>query len=138
MDDPYRPTRPRGVTSLKVRRARELRHEMTPDEHVLWSELRQLRSEGYIFRRQQVIAGFIVDFFCFAAQLVVEVDGGIHGDQVEYDTARDELLTTQGLTVLRVSNHEVCHELPRVIQCIRSTCARRALPFPSEGEGAGG
>ena len=61
------------VTKEKLERAKELRREMTPAEKILWHELRANKL-GVHFRRQQVIQGFIVDFYCHKAQLVVEVD----------------------------------------------------------------
>ena len=65
------------VTKEKLQRAKELRRDMTPAEKILWQELRGNKL-GVHFRRQQVIAGFIVDFYCHKAGLVVEVDGDIH------------------------------------------------------------
>jgi very-short-patch-repair endonuclease len=62
------------VTKEKLQRAKELRREMTPAEKLLWNELRANKL-GVHFRRQQVIAGFIVDFYCHKVGLVVEVDG---------------------------------------------------------------
>ena len=125
MDETYHPTQPRGVTRVKVERARELRREMTPEERMLWRELRLLRDQGYVFRRQQVIAGFIADFYCYPAQFVVEVDGGAHAGQREYDSARDDVLAAHGLTVLRISNEDVRKRLPEVIQRITAACEAR-------------
>jgi very-short-patch-repair endonuclease len=62
------------VTKAKLERAKELRREMTPAEKLLWQEVRANKL-GVRFRRQQVIQGFIVDFYCHQAGLVVEVDG---------------------------------------------------------------
>ena len=63
------------VSPEKVARAEELRQDMTPTEKILWAQLRTNRLDGLHFRRQQVIAGFIVDFYCHAAGLAVELDG---------------------------------------------------------------
>jgi len=65
------------VTKEKLERAKELRRNMTPAEKLLWQEVRA-KKLGVRFRRQQIIAGFIVDFYCHRAALVVEVDGDIH------------------------------------------------------------
>ncbi|HCG30677.1 MAG TPA: restriction endonuclease, partial [Chloroflexi bacterium] len=59
-------------------RARELRQSMTPAEEWLWEALRGGRLDGLKFRRQQVIGGYIADFYCDAAGLVIEVDGPVH------------------------------------------------------------
>ena len=79
------------VNPEKINRARTLRRNMTPAEKVLWQELRGNKM-GPRFRRQQVIAGFIVDFYCHSAGLVIELDGDIHHEQQEYDAERDKIL----------------------------------------------
>jgi hypothetical protein len=73
-----------AVTKAKLERAKELRREMTPAEKLLWKEVRANKL-GVRFRRQQVIQGFIVDFYCHKAGLVIEVDGDIHDLQKEED-----------------------------------------------------
>ena len=77
------------VTKEKQERARELRREMTPAEKILWQELRANKL-GVHFRRQQVIQGFIVDFYCHKSALVIEVDGDIHDLQQEEDARRED------------------------------------------------
>src|SRR5688572_11752612 len=96
------------VTKEKLQRARELRHEMTLAEKLLWNELRTNKL-GVHFRRQQVIAGFIVDFYCHKAELVIELDGSIHNEEIqkENDIERDKVLTEMGLRVVRFKNEEV-------------------------------
>jgi len=74
------------VAKEKLQRAKELRRDMTPAEKILWGKLRGNKL-GVHFRRQQIIAGFIVDFYCHKAALVIEVDGDIHDLQQEEDTA---------------------------------------------------
>ncbi len=69
---------------------------MTPAEKILWHELRENKFGGH-FRRQQVIAGFIVDFYCHKAALVIEVDGDIHDLQQEEDARREKVLREMGL-----------------------------------------
>lgn len=97
-------------------RARDLRRQPTPAERLLWEQLRAHRLAGLHFRRQQVIHGFILDFYCHARRLVVEVDGAVHEGQAEYDAERDRILAASGLRVLRVTNDEVLHDLPRVLE----------------------
>ena len=103
------------VTEAKATRARQFRREMTPAERVLWRALRGNQRGGLHFRRQQVIDGLIVDFYCHAAGLVVEVDGPVHADQREYDAARDAVLAGRGLRILRVTNADVLHRLEDVL-----------------------
>lgn len=105
-----------------LKRAREMRRNMTPAEHRLWQRLRAGRLEGLHFRRQQVIDGYIVDFYCHAASLVVEVDGGVHFGQETYDRGREELLTTRGLRVLRFLNSDVDKNIDTVLAVILSAC----------------
>ena len=107
------------VTKGKVARSRELRRDMTPAEKTLWQELRANRL-GVHFRRQQIIAGFIVDFYCHKATLVIEVDGGIHDLQQEADALREKVLSKLGLTIVRFRNEEVIQDLPTVVVKIRS------------------
>jgi very-short-patch-repair endonuclease len=94
------------VTKEKLQRAKELRREMTPAEKILWEELRANKL-GVHFRRQQVIEGFIVDFYCHKAALVVEVDGDIHDLQKEEDERREKVLSALGLRIVRFGNDEV-------------------------------
>jgi len=106
------------VTKEKLQRARELRHDMTPAEKILWQELRANKL-GVHFRRQQVIAGFIVDFYCHMAALVIELDGDIHDFQPEEDTRRDKVLSEMGLRIVRFENEEVVMDLSAVVGKIR-------------------
>ena len=66
------------VDPAKIQRAKDLRHQMTEEERLLWKCLRTHRLADLHFRRQQIIDGFIVDFYCHTAGLVVEVDGEVH------------------------------------------------------------
>ena len=113
------------VTSEKVARAKELRRQMTEEEQILWQHLRANRLDGWHFRRQQVIAGFIVDFYCHAASLVVELDGPIHASQAAYDTERDRVLAEKGMRVLRFQNRQVHENLEDVLQRILQACRER-------------
>ena len=106
------------VSAKKVERSRELRREMTNAERLLWERLRGGRLNGLKFRRQQIIAGFIADFYCHAAGLVVEVDGAVHRGQAEYDARREQVLMTHGLQVLRVPNDQVEHDIEGVLKRI--------------------
>ena len=67
--------RGQNVEPENVSRAKQLRREMTPAERALWMLLRRNALDGFHFRRQQVIEGFIVDFYCDAAKLAIELDG---------------------------------------------------------------
>jgi very-short-patch-repair endonuclease len=107
------------VTKAKLERSRELRRDMTPAEKLLWEELRANKL-GIHFRRQQVIAGFIVDFYCHKAALVIEVDGDIHDLQQEEDAKREKVLREMGLRIARFRNEDVIQDLPTIVAKIRS------------------
>lgn len=106
------------VTKEKLQRAKELRREMTPAEKILWEEIRANKL-GVHFRRQQIIQGFIVDFYCHKSALVVEVDGDIHDLQQEEDAKREKVLTEMGLRIVRFGNDEVARGLSAVVGRIR-------------------
>ena len=106
------------VTKEKLQRARELCPDMTPAEKLLWQEVRA-KKLGVRFRRQQIIAGFIVDFYCHKAALVIEVDGDIHDLQKDEDTRREKALREMGLRIVRFRNDEVVKNLSTVVGKIR-------------------
>ena len=106
------------VSKEKLQRAKELRRDMTPAEKMLWEELRANKL-GVHFRRQQVIQGFIVDFYCHKAGLVVEVDGDIHDLQREEDARREKALSELGLRVVRFRNDEVTRDISGVVERIK-------------------
>jgi very-short-patch-repair endonuclease len=105
------------VTKEKLQRAKELRRDMTPAEKILWQELRANKL-GVHFRRQQVIAGFIVDFYCHKVALVIEVDGDIHDLQQDEDAKREKVLSEMGLRMVRFGNEEVVRDLAGVLSKI--------------------
>ncbi|MBH8562944.1 DUF559 domain-containing protein [Nostoc sp. CENA67] len=112
------------INSIKLERAKELRRQMTPEEKILWQHLRTNHLHGLHFRRQQIIDGFIADFYCHAAGLVIEVDGKIHQQQAEYDAERDKVLSARGLRLLRIKNEEVRQELDQVLMRISKACCQ--------------
>jgi very-short-patch-repair endonuclease len=107
-------------------RAREFRRTMTPEERVLWNMLRDSQIHGVRVRRQQVIDGFIADFYCHAAKLVIEVDGPIHDDQLERDAFRDEVFVQRGLHVLHITNHQIRSDLFGVMKRIQDEVLARS------------
>jgi very-short-patch-repair endonuclease len=107
------------VTKEKLQRARALRGDMTPAEKLLWHELRGNKI-GVHFRRQQIIMGFIVDFYCHEADLIIEVDGDIHELQQEEDARREKALVEMGLRIIRFRNHDVLKNLSEIAEKIRN------------------
>ena len=100
---------------------------MTPAEKILWEELRANKL-GVYFQRQQVIQGFIVDFYCHKSTLVVEVDGDIHDLQKEEDERREKVLSALGLRIVRFRNDEVMKNLSAVVGQIREQLQLALLP----------
>jgi very-short-patch-repair endonuclease len=113
------------VDPIKTQLAQALRRQMTAEEKILWQHLRANRLNGLHFRRQQIIDGFIADFYCHAAGLVIEVDGKIHEKQIEYDAERDKVLSARGLRLLRIKNEEVRQELDKVLKRILTACSQQ-------------
>ncbi len=109
------------VTAKKIEIARELRKEMTGAEKVFWEMVRDRRMFGLKFRRQQIIDGFIVDFYCDSLGLCVEIDGSVHDseEQQKYDKLRDEAIALRKLKILRFSNDEVLNNADQIQKTIK-------------------
>jgi very-short-patch-repair endonuclease len=99
-------------------RAQQLRTTPTEAEIRLWSRLRGKQLEGFRFRRQQPIGPYVVDFFCPAAKLVIEVDGGQHSERERQDAARSRWIEGRGYRVLRFWNNEVLANTEGVVAAI--------------------
>jgi len=98
--------------------ARDLRKNMTDAERRLWSEIRRKQLKGFQFYRQKNIGNHIVDFYCPAAKLIVEIDGGQHysKENIVKDVARDKFLGDLGFNVLRFSNSDVFKNIEGVVR----------------------
>lgn len=119
------------------RRARDMRNDPTEPERRLWSKLSGSQLNGFKFRRQEVIGRAIVDFWCPAASLAVEVDGDTHSDP-EKEARRDAYLAGLGVRVLHISNIDVMRNIEGVLAAITEVLAGWAGPHPNpspEGEG---
>ena len=112
----------------KWQAAHDMRRTMTPTEERLWGRLRADRVQGLHFRRQQVIDGFIADFYCHEVGVVVEVDGEVHRFQAEYDEERDKIIAARGFAILRFTNDEVLNSLDEVVGRIAAACRLRRTP----------
>ena len=113
-----------------VDRARGLRQAMTDAERKLWHHLRNRHLSDHKFRRQHEIDHYIVDFVCTDAMLVVELDGGQHAEQQEYDEHRTVHLRAKGYRVLRFWNNEALMKIESVLEVILAAAAEPA-PHPS-------
>ncbi|ALC15723.1 very-short-patch-repair endonuclease [Desulfuromonas soudanensis] len=120
--------------------AKELRHNATDAEQLLWRHLRGKQMSGLKFRRQEQIGRFVVDFVCYERRLIVEADGGQHALEQTKDAERTRWLNAQGFTVVRFWNHEILTNCEGVLESIRRRCLELPLPpAPSHrGEGEQG
>ena len=107
------PRPPRSNPKTRTR-AIELRKELTPAERRLWSRIRNDQL-GVNFRRQHAIGNYIPDFVCIEKKLVIELDGGQHLEQQEYDEERTGNLNLLGYKVTRFSNNDVMKNMDGVI-----------------------
>jgi len=110
------------VNNIKplVGRRKELRNNSTPEEILLWLRLKNSQI-GFKFRRQHSIGGYIVDFYCPAKRLVIEIDGPRHfkKENREYDKIRSEFFEGLDIRVLRFTNKEVATETEKVVRKIK-------------------
>ena len=98
----------------------DLRKNMTDTEIFLWSKIRRKQLFGYQFYRQKNIGNYIVDFYCPAAKLVIEVDGGQHysEERMNKDKQRDDYLSSLGFKILRFSDREVFKNIEGILEKI--------------------
>ena len=109
----------------KIGKAKALRKNTTPRERRLWFQF--LREYSPRFQRQKAIEGYIVDFYCHYAKLVVELDGSQHymPQEMEYDEKRSACLEKYGLKILRFSNEDVNRRFQSVCQAIHQEVCQR-------------
>ena len=122
-----------------------MRANPTDAERRLWSMLRDKRMSVFKFKRQMIIAPYIVDFVCLERRLIVEADGSQHANS-DYDRRRDAFLRCEGFDVLRFWNDDILGSASGVFDTIYAalgpphppTAARRVPPSPARGEGLEG
>jgi len=131
-----------GQTNKKVRSAklqRTLRNSMSDAEQALWHLLRRRQISGLKFRRQHPFDDYILDFVCLEKKLVIEVDGGQHGQQAGYDENRTQKLQAAGFRVLRFWNNEALKEIEsvreRIWLAVQELESHPPLSLPLEGGG---
>ena len=105
-----------------TQRARQLRHDATIPEQLLWGRLRNRGLAGLKFRRQHPVGRYVADFYCHEYQLAVELDGESHDARGAYDAKRTEFLSQQGIRVLRVLNDDLLRDLDEVLMAILLAC----------------
>ena len=105
-----------------TKRARNLRHNSTDAERLLWRHLRAKRINGVKFRRQEPLGKYIVDFMSYEKNIVIEIDGGQHATDQLRDHRRDEWLRAEGFKVIRFWNNDVLKNFEGVLEEIRKYC----------------
>jgi very-short-patch-repair endonuclease len=124
--------------------ARKLRQQETDAERKLWSRIRGAQFLGFKFRRQVPVCGYVADFLCHEAKLIVELDGGQHAERSEADDRRSKELGEAGFVLLRFWNNDVLANIEgvltamaeqlRVAEKMNSGYAPHPVPLPM-GEG---
>ena len=111
---PFQPYNPALVALARANRSKP-----TPAEKTMWlTILRRRQLVGFKFLRQKPIDGYIVDFYCAALGLVIEIDGNSHADKADYDAERTRMLNTYGLWVIRYTNNDVLQNPSGVYQTL--------------------
>ena len=117
-----------------------MRKGPTIGEALLWTAIRRRNIQGWKFRRQAVIGGYIVDFHCPQLRLVLEVDGSVHEGRHVEDEQRDADLAALGIHVHRICDTDVREQLDEVLRVIATLCTTLAEALPSlapRGKGRG-
>jgi len=120
--------------------ARYLRKDQTNTEQLVWELLRNRKCNGLKFRRQHVVEGFVVDFYCDKYKLAIELDGSVHNRRKDYDELRDVELKAKGICVTRIKNSEIDKDPQIVLRKIKKYLKILSIsvgtPSPS-GRGGG-
>lgn len=126
---PVKRTRTRSSGVIKEA-ARQLRKELTPSEHLLWSALRDRQLAGRKFRRQHPVGRFVLDFYCHEERLAVELDGKVHQMRRHADQERQDILESMGIRFLRLAAELIENDLPAALAIIEAAL----VPDPSPAQ----
>ncbi len=118
--------------------AKQNRKEPTTEEDIVWQELRNRKLDGFKFRRQHPVAGYIPDFVCIEAKIIIEIDGQYHDEkeQQKFDAAREEWLKENGFSMLRFTNSEVTQHLNAVLETISVEISKISEAAKEVGSGS--
>jgi very-short-patch-repair endonuclease len=117
--------------------SRVLRKRSTFSETLAWNLLRDRRLFDLKFRRQYVVRGFVLDFYCFDLKLAVEIDGSIHDTQKDRDAMRQEIIEREGISFVRISADDLVESPERLVEKIQdfiSTNKTETFPSPARLE----
>ena len=115
--------------------AKKLRNDSTLGEILLWKELNNKQMYGYDFHRQKPLLNYIVDFYCYELNLVIEIDGQYHNheEQDQADLLRDKELGNYDLTILRFTEQEVRKDMINVLRVIEHHILEQGLKSSNNG-----
>ena len=99
----------------KIQLAREFRKNPTKSERIMWDKLRGNNFLDLSFRRQHIIEGFIVDFYCHKLKLVIEIDGDIHKYQKDKDKERQKVIEQKGNIFYRIKSEDIGNNMKNVL-----------------------
>jgi len=118
------------MKEIKKAFARTLRKDSTKAEKLAWELLRDRKFKDYKFRRQHVIEGFVLDFYCHELKLGVEIDGKIHLKRKDYDRLRQEIIESEGINIIRITNKELLNKKRSILEKIEKTLSYASTPSP--------
>lgn len=103
-------------------KAKQMRFNQTPHEHILWEVLRAKRFENLKFKRQVLIGNYIADFVCEDKKIIIELDGSQHNTDVKisYDNVRTKYFNACGYKVLRFWNNDIDGNIEGVCEVIKN------------------
>ena len=114
-------------------KAKALRKNLTSSEKILWNSIRRRPLNGLHFRRQHPYGIYILDFYCFKANLVIEIDGPIHMKRMKYDLERTKYIESSGLNLIRFKNDDIDNRLEWVLNKIKSSLSLSPLGETGKG-----
>ncbi|MFH1684351.1 MAG: endonuclease domain-containing protein [Candidatus Margulisiibacteriota bacterium] len=120
------------MKEAKKQFARMLRKDQTKSEKKVWELIRKRKFGGFKFRRQHVVEGFVLDFYCHELRLGIEVDGSVHLKQKDYDELRQEIIEAEGISIIRITNKDIMESSNKdILAKIEKMINRLPNPSPS-------
>ena len=115
------------MKEIKRNFARILRKDQTKAEKIIWELLRNRKFMDLKFRRQHVIEGFVLDFYCHELRLGLEIDGSVHLKKKEYDALRQNIIESEGITIIRIANNEITKDKKSILVKLKKSCQSLSL-----------
>ena len=115
------------MKKIKKDFARFLRKNNTEAEGILWGILKNRKFCKFKFRRQHIIEGFAVDFYCVKNKLAIEIDGEIHDKQREYDKERETIIESEDIRIIRFTNDDILNRIDTVLKKLNKELITKIL-----------